>query len=367
MTRTVVVLVAIALLLIGQGPARAVPLEEIRQLLRHNALVVPDESVLAALTEDNLADALLLIDPYARLFTAADYRSPMLGPASWIGIGADLAVSNGEIFLAVYAGGAAALAGLPDRSKLVAIDGQSTAGVAVATVANRLKGAEGTVVTLLVEWADGRRGQFAVERRAFTALAVEPVLSGSHRVLRIREFVGGVTRSALLATLDFLARKGTNPAEPLIIDLRDAGGGDLYEAFDLAGVFLPAGTLLGTVSGPAGVRRELRSPAGVKIDRPLALLVGPDTASAAEVFAGSLQQHGRARLVGRRTYGKCSSQTDAHLSDGSVLRYTNREVLLPDGSSCSGAGLTPDREVMVTEPMDLLSLVGLVQGVLAGK
>lgn len=345
MTRTVVVLVAMALLLIGPGLARAVPLEEIRQLLRHNALVVPDESLLAALTEDNLAEALLQIDPYARFFTAAEYRSPLLGPAAWIGIGADLAVSAGEIFLAVYAGGAADLAGLPDRSKLVAIDGRSTAGVPVATVAESLKGVEGTVVTLLVEGIDGRRSSFQVTRSTFTPLAVEPVALGTRRVLRIRQFVGGVTRSALLATLDFYAGREAGPAETLIIDLRDAGGGDLYEAFDLAGVFLSPGTSLGLVTGHDGVRRGLKSPEGKKITMPLALLVGPDTASAAEIFAGILQQHGRARLVGRRTYGKCSSQTDGRLSDGSVLRYTNREVLLPDGQSCSRVGLQPDGQV----------------------
>ena len=71
--------------------------------------------------------------------------------------------------------------------------------------------------------------------------------------------------------------------------------------------------------------------------------------------------------MGRRTYGKCSSQTDARLSDGSVLRYTNRDVLLPDGSSCSGRSLVPDREVSVAELMDLAGLVQVVDSVLAGK
>jgi carboxyl-terminal processing protease len=85
------------------------------------------------------------------------------------------------------------------------------------------------------------------------------------------------------------------------------------------------------------------SPPGTKL-RPssLVLWVGPGTASAAEIFAGILQQHGLAHLVGTRTFGKCSTQTDVALSDGSVLRLTNREVLLPDGAGCSGTGLSPN-------------------------
>jgi carboxyl-terminal processing protease len=333
----------------GPEMVQTAPLDEIRQILRRNALIPPTESALVAISEEHLASSLREIDPYARFFRAIEYRSHRLGRDSWIGIGADLVARDGAVFLVAYTGGAAEMAGLPDRSKLLAINGQTVAGLSVEDVANQLKGSEGTVVTLFIEYPDGRRTSMEVKRRAFTPLDVELVQSGTRRILRIREFVGGVTRPALLATLDFLISKqdaqAGNAAQMLVIDLRDAGGGDLYEAFDLAGVFLPPGTILGTLSGPDSLRSEFKAPAGSKIDMPLALLVGPDTASAAEIFAGSLQQHGRAKLVGQRTYGKCSSQTDTHLSDGSVLRYTNREVLLPDGRSCSDVGLQPDREV----------------------
>jgi carboxyl-terminal processing protease len=243
----------------------------------------------------------------------------------------------------------------------MAIDGQTIAGLPVETVADHLKGRDGTVVTLFIERPDGRRTRIQVERRAFTPLDVEPVQSGTRQVLRIREFVGGLTLPALLATIDFLHRNTivqTNGAEKLlVIDLRDAGGGDLYEAFDVAGLFLPSDTVLGTLSGRNGERYEFRAPVGTKLDMPLALLVGPDTASAAEVFAGTLQQHGRAKLVGQRTYGKCSSQTDARLSDGSVLRYTNRKVFLPDGRSCADVGLQPDREVEAGEFSEIALLM----------
>ena len=358
-------------MLMGQGMAQAAPLDEIRQILRRYALIPPTESLLVALSEEHLAGGLRGIDPYARFFKAGEYRSPGLGSDSWIGIGANLVVRGGEAFLVVYKDGAADLAGLPDRSKLLSIDGQTIVGLPIEAVADQLKGGEGTVVTLFIERPDGRRTRIQVERRAFTPLDVEPEPSGTRQVLRIREFVSGVTRPALLATIDFLNRNATVQASAavamLVIDLRDAGGGDLYEAFDMAGLFLPTGAVLGTLSGRDGEHNEFRAPAGIKFDTPLALLVGPDTASAAEVFAGTLQQHGRAKLVGQRTYGKCSSQTDVRLSDGSVLRYTNREVLLPDGSSCSDVGLQPDREVEAIVFSDIALLMAEVDEVFWGQ
>ena len=72
-----------------------------------------------------------------------------------------------------------------------------------------------------------------------------------------------------------------------------------------------------------------------------------------------LRHYGVARLVGERTFGKCSSQTDLRLSDGSVLRLTNREVVLPGGESCSGGGLEPDSPVGREELLDGATLLRL--------
>ena len=337
------------LILSASSMVWAAPLEEIRQILRVKAFKPPAEAQLAALSDENLQQTLLEMDTYARYFDADEYRSPMSLRQSWVGIGADLLEQGGSFFLAVYQGGAAERAGLVDRSRLLDIDGKPVADASVQSIAERLKGAEGTSVTLVVEKPGGEKATIQVEREVFSPLDVESVGPGERQILRIRQFIGGLTRPALLATLDFFSSKpkavSSSAQEALIIDLRDAGGGDLYESFDVAGLYLPPGTLLGTMCRRGNDNLEIRVPSGEKYTMPLALLVGPDTASAAEVFAGILQQHGRAKLIGQRTYGKCTTQTDAHLSDGSVLRYTNGEVRLPDGSSCSGVGLQPDREV----------------------
>ncbi len=347
--------------------AQSAPLQEIRRILLRDALVPPAQAELQSLDEAGLPEFLARLDPYARYFPAREYQSPVSGREAWIGIGAELVERDGEIYLSVYRGGAADMAGIPDRSRLLEVDGRSVVGLDAQAVASLLRGEEDTVARLALARPGGERLDVGVVREPFKPLDVEPVPPGDRQILRFREFVAGMTRPALQATIDFLARKGAAKDGPLIIDLRDATGGDLYEAFDMAGMFLPAGTLLGTIQGRGEEVREVRASSGAKYLMPLALIVGPDTASSAEIFAGALHQQGRATLVGQRTFGKCSSQTDTRLSDGSVLRYTNRDVLLPGGGSCSGAGLVPDREVSDAELLDLTRLVKMVDGILAGK
>lgn len=350
-----------AFVLAAASGAQAAPLEEIRRILLADALVPPTQADLQGLDEAGLPAFLERLDPYARYFPAGEYQAPAMGRAARIGIGAELVERDGGIFLSVYRGGAADKAGVPDRSRLLAVDGQTVAGLDGEAVASLLRGAQDTSVRLTLGRSSGESFDADIVREAFKPLDVEPVPPGDRQVLRIREFVAGMTRPALQATLEFLARQGATRDGLLIIDLRDAGGGDLYEAFDTAGMFLSPGTLLGSIQGRGEEVRQVRASSGEKYVMPVALIVGPDTASSAEIFAGALHRHGRAVLVGQPTYGKCSSQTDARLSDGSVLRYTNGDVLLPDGRSCSGAGLAPDRAVSEAELLDLARLVEMVE------
>lgn len=338
----------------------AAPLEEIRAVLREELATPPAEAALNALGDKDLGRGLAAIDPYARLIPAQAYRSPLLGPEAWTGIGASLVFVGDAVQLAVYQGGAADRMGVVDRSRLVSVDGKPVAGLAPAEIAARLRGQADTEVVLELVEPGGGKVRAHVRREAFRPLDVELVDPGDQQVLRLREFIAGLTRPALLASVDFLQRKAGRAASaeaPLFIDLRDASGGDLYEAFDLAALFLPEGTTLGAQQSRGGTPQPVRAPGGHKLGMPLVLIVGPDTASAAEVFAGILQQHGRARLVGQKTFGKCSSQTDTRLSDGSMLRFTNREILLPDGRSCTGRGLAPDVVASARELGDLAALV----------
>lgn len=341
------------LLISASTALQAAPIGEIRTVLRSQALVRPDEGWLASLTEANLDSALQEFDPYARYLSADDARLRAGHAVDWVGIGAELFSRDGQVLLSVYTGGPADRAGVPDRSRLQKIDGRRVSGMPLDAVAKLFRGREHTSVRLELITPAGKRRNAAVVRGAFRPLDVEASRTSRKRLLRIRRFLAGLTRPAVEASLEVLARSdaksGASRQLPLIIDLRDCGGGDLYEALDLAGMFLKQGTPLGSLRGRTGSPQVFQARSGDKYTMPLMLLIGPDTASAAEIFAGILRQHGRARLAGQRSYGKCTSQTDRPLSDGSMLHFTNAEVLLPQGDTCTGLGLTPDLEVQGTD------------------
>lgn len=318
--------------------AQSAPLQEIRRILLRDALVPRPRLNCRVWTRQGCPNSLRALIRMRAISRPGNTSLPCPGarPGSASARNWSSAMAR---FTSVYRGGAADMAGIPDRSRLLEVDGRSVVGLDAQAVASLLRGEEDTVARLALARPGGERLDVGVVREPFKPLDVEPVPPGDRQILRIREFVAGMTRPALQATIDFLARKGAAKDGPLIIDLRDATGGDLYEAFDMAGMFLPAGTLLGTIQGRGEEVREVRASSGEKYLMPLALIVGPDTASSAEIFAGALHQQGRATLVGQRTFGKCSSQTDTRLSDGSVLRYTNRDVLLPGGGPVRELGL----------------------------
>ncbi|MEZ4296623.1 MAG: PAAR-like domain-containing protein [Polyangiaceae bacterium] len=127
----------------------------------------------------------------------------------------------------------------------------------------------------------------------------------------------------------------------LVVDLCGCPGGDGEAALSMAGDFVSEGTVLGIVKDSDGDEREVRSVTETPFDWPMAILVDERTASAAEVFAGSLAFHRRAILVGTRTYGKGAAQRLITAEDGALYSASVAEVRTPEGGLIEGVGLTP--------------------------
>jgi carboxyl-terminal processing protease len=330
------------------------PIEEIRSILARSLVAPPSKADLADLGGEPLADGLRRIDRHARWFSPEAYARERATEGG-IGVGAALSVWAGELVLVPYADGPLARLGIGGLVRLETVEGSPVAGLGLAEVAARLRGADGTGVRLGLTRGDAEPAtDITVVRGPYRTTSLELGDEDGHRVVRIRGFVARETRSYLALALGPLAGTPT----PIIIDLRDSPGGDLFEAMDCAALFLPEGAPLAELRDGHGETRGYQAPGGIKLQPgSLVLWVGPGTASAAEVFAGILRHHGIAYLVGERTYGKCSSQTDQTLADGSVLRFTNRELVLPDGRSCSGTGLEPDVAVGAEALLDGAALL----------
>lgn len=342
----------VLLCLSGSATAGA-DVEQISDILVARGLVLPSPQALERLADAPFdapfKEALHDIDPYARLFKADAYQMPGR-EALPSGIGAELKLAGAHFAVWPYQDGPADRAGIVGGSRLVEVDGVKVVDAPPAAVVGRLRGPPGSAVELTLSTPANEEQRVQLLRADFQPLDVESHVEHGRQLLRIRRFRAGLTRPAVAARL--AAYRAQRMTRPLVLDLRFSGGGDVFEALDVAGLFLEAGKELVTFVGRGGEPERFTNRRTGDTRTSLSIWVGPDTASAAEVLAATLRYHERAELRGEPTRGKCSIQTDVPLRDGAVLRFTEKRVWLPDGSTCDGEPLQPDRPLPMAEEGD---------------
>ncbi|MCB8922009.1 MAG: S41 family peptidase [Ardenticatenaceae bacterium] len=272
---------------------------------------------------------------------------------------------GGDVLLEPIPGNPAEIAGILTGDVLVAVDGMMiTPEMTVQEIADMIRGEKGTAVILtVIHPGDTESVDVSVMRDDILIPSV------SYRMLDTDMPIGyiqltrfsGESGNEVKAALEDLLDQG---AEGLILDLRGNGGGLLTAAVDVASHFLDAGVVVTQQSRREGEREEKVSGETIAPDIPLIVLVDGGTASASEILAGALQDHGRAVLIGQQTFGKGSVQLVFDLSDGSSVHVTSARWFTPNGHQIDQQGLTPDVLVEVTqEDIDLNRDVMLNQAI----
>lgn len=187
----------------------------------------------------------------------------------------------------------------------------------------------------------------AVQRSLSGRVVESALLAEGVGYLSIRRFSSSVPSAVLHATQS-LTERGMNS---LVIDLRGNPGGEMGAFLQLASDFLEPGSLIVTMTEPDGDETAFHARRSNRYSFPVVLLVDSGTASAAEVFAGCLQAHGRALVVGERTYGKAEAQAFVPTGEGLVYA-TVATFTLPDGSAVHGVGVEPDLPSSSDEALD---------------
>lgn len=233
-------------------------------------------------------------------------------------------------------------AGIREGDVIVAVDGESIAGVPSDVSTARIQGPKGTEVELgLVPAGGGKRRELVVERAEVRVPAVDGGLRrvDGRRVAYVdfQTFSEGA-HGELRETIERLYRDG---AEGLVLDLRANGGGLLNEAVLSTSVFVEDGTVVSTESRTQG-ERDYKAVGDAIDPRPTVVLVNRDTASAAEILAAALKSNELATVVGTRTFGKGSFQEVIRLDQGGALDLTVGEYLTADGHSIAGEGVKPE-------------------------
>lgn len=287
-------------------------------------------------------------DPYTYYLSADSLAEQMeKNSGHFVGIGVEIyAGDDGYIVVSsVTPGGPAEAAGILAEDKITEVDGESITGKTAADVSALVKGEAGTDVTLTIfRESTGEVLEKTVTRQDIQVKTVSwRMMDDNIGYIAITNFREN-TYSQFKEALDMLEAEGM---EKLVLDLRNNTGGLVKSAHEIGEELLPEGIMVYTMDKDGN--REDTLCDDVYNDVPLVVLVNGNSASAAEILAGAIQDTGRGQLIGTTTFGKGLVQRLFTLPDGSGLNVTIQKYYTPNGTSIHGVGITPDYEVELPE------------------
>ena len=308
--------------------------------------------------EEKLADAAAegmiegIDDEWSYYISADEYASYLESATnSYVGIGVTISAENvdkGIEIVDVTPDSPAYHAGLEIGDLILAVEGVpvldgSPEAIDITETKNRVRGAEGTDITITVSHAGEVRDVTITRARIKTVNVTWELMDNGLAYIRIRNFEQGAAEDTK-AAITAVRKLG---AAGLIFDVRNNPGGYKHELVDLLDYLLPEGPLFRSVdySGRENVDMSDAS----FLDMPMAVLVNYSSYSAAEFFAAALQEYEAAVIVGEQTYGKGRFQTVFNLSDGSAINISIGQYTTPNGVSLVGQGITPDYVVEFTD------------------
>ena len=296
-----------------------------------------------------------LDEPFTRLLRPEQYRSLKVntaGELSGVGLQIGVKADRNEIeVIAPIAGSPAARAGILPHDTIVQIDATPTSKLTLDTAAVRMRGATGTNVSLIVQTADRSPREVILIREK---IELNPVTAELHTengrkigYLRLSQFSARAAQE-LADNTNKLDKQG---ATAYILDLRNNPGGLVQAGVEIARQWLDKGTIVYTVDRKGAIE-AIEANGTAIVNAPLVVLVNEGTASASEILAGALQDNGRAKLVGAKTFGKGLIQSLFDLPNGSGLAVTVAKYETPNHHDIHKLGITPDR--VVTTPAILV-------------
>ncbi|MBI3599791.1 MAG: S41 family peptidase [Nitrospinae bacterium] len=291
------------------------------------------------------------LDPHSSYMTPDIYKEIQVETeGEFGGLGIEITIKN-EILtiVAPIEDTPADRAGLKAGDMIFKIDGEPTKDMTVMEAVKRMRGKEGTNVTLTIV-----REGFKESKDYVITRAVIKVKSVKYRTLdetigyiKIKSFQKSTTDELDNALKTITKNKITG----LVLDLRNDPGGLLNQAVEVSDRFIEKGQLIVYTKGKTEEQNMKFSSTGRNsyLDFPMIIIVNAGSASASEIVAGALQDLKRAVILGTQTFGKGSVQTIIPLSDGSALRLTTAKYYTPKGRVIQGKGITPD--IIVEEPV----------------
>lgn len=302
-----------------------------------------------ALIEGALNGALSRLDPHSNYVPPSTFTEQRKAARrEYGGLGIEVIMEDGLIRIS-YAleEGPAYGAGIRSGDFITAVEGVSILGLDLDEAVEGIRGLAGDPVNVTVLSPDQEPREITVVREQVRGRAIRHRVEEGLGYVILESFNNSKLTSDLERALELLTEELGGEIPGLIIDLRGNRGGLLTQSVSVSGLFLDGGEVL-SVRGRNDIDTErYHAEAGELLpDMPIVVLVSPGSASAAEILAGSLQDRGRAVIVGRRTFGKGSVQSVIPLpGNKGALRMTTQKYYTPSGKSIQGRGIMPDQLV----------------------
>ena len=261
------------------------------------------------------------------------------------GLGLEVTMENGVIrIVAPIDDTPAHKAGLKSGDLIISMDGVQVKGLSLGESVSLMRGKPGSEIVLTIVRKDRPEPFEVTLKRAIILLESvrAELLETGFGYVRVIQFQTG-TATSLRQQLARLAREAGTALKGLVLDLRDNPGGVLDGAIQVSDTFLRDGLIVSTRGRAEDSEVTFSaSPKDYLNDAPLVVLVNGGSASASEIVAGALQDHGRALILGTTTFGKGSVQTILPMLNGAALKLTTARYYTPNDRSIQATGITPD-------------------------
>jgi carboxyl-terminal processing protease len=338
------------------GGKITLPLEELRTFSEVFGKVKSDyveEVEDRTLLNNAIRGMLSGLDPHSSYLDQEEFKEMQVGTSGQFG-GLGIEVSMEDGFVKVVApidDTPAARAGIKSGDLIIRLNDTPVKGMTLNDAVKVMRGHPGTGIDLTI-MREGQQQplQMRIVRDVIRVQSVRSrMLAPGFGYVRITNFQSP-TSNNLQRALERLREESNSELKGLVLDLRNNPGGVLGAAVEVTDAFLNKGLIVYTEGrSEDAILRYNATPGDILDGAPLVVLVNNGSASASEIVAGALQDHGRAVIMGNRTFGKGSVQTIFPMSNSTAVKITTARYFTPSGRSIQAAGIEPDIELEAVE------------------
>ncbi len=318
---------------------------QVFQRVREDYVETVDDQTLIHAALNGMLQAL---DPHSSYMSADQFEEMQVQTSGRFGgLGIEVTMENGFVKVVSPIDDTPAYrAGVLAGDLITHIDDEAVLGLTLSEAVDRMRGEPNTEIIIRVSRPGVEPFDVTIIREIIHVQSVRARAEGNVGYIRISSFTEQTTNGVKKSFEELHAEIGPENIQGIVLDLRNNPGGLLTQAVAVADFFLERGVIVSTRGRTNQTQQQFNASSGdISDGLPIVVLVNGGSASASEIVSGALQDHGRAILMGTKTFGKGSVQTVLPLGDHGAMRLTTARYYTPEGRSIQSTGVTPDIEV----------------------